>query len=199
MTWAKNLGNVKGDKGDIYVPKVINNEHTGYTTIQWTKKAYDGTVDEEMQQVHIPVYVPSYDANTGNLTFVLNTDGTFEDISSNVYHIKGETGATGTSTFAIQSFVGEINNIPAANRNPNAFYIEDVSGDTIPKVYIYDQENDRFINLEGLGFQNYRLVSDSYSATEIDTMFSNVSEQQKIIQKLLDIEETIDAINELGD
>lgn len=199
MTWAKDLGNVKGDKGDIYVPKVINNANTGYTTIQWTKKAYDGTVDEEMQQVHIPIYVPSYDASTGNLTFTLNTDGTFEDISSNVYHIKGETGATGTSTFAIQSFVGEINNTPVANRNPNAFYIEDVSGDAIPKVYIYDQEHDRFINLEGLGFQNYRLVSDSYSATEIDSMFSNVSEQQKIIQKLLDIEETIDAISELGD
>ena len=48
MTWAKDLGNVKGDKGDIYVPKVINNANTGYTTIQWTKKAYDGTVDEEM-------------------------------------------------------------------------------------------------------------------------------------------------------
>jgi len=199
MTWAKDLGNVKGDKGDVYVPKVINNENTGYTAIEWTKKAYDGTVDEEIQQVHIPVYVPNYDPDTGNLNFILNTEGTFEDISSTVYHIKGETGATGTSTFAIQSFVGEINNTPATNRNPNAFYIEDVSGDAIPKVYIYDQENDRFINLEGLGFQNYRLVSDSYSAAEIDTMFSNVSEQQKIIQKLLDIEETIDAISELGD
>ena len=199
MAWAKDLGNVKGDKGDVYVPRVINNKNTGYTAIEWTKKPYDGTVDEEIQQVHIPVYVPNYDPDTGNLNFILNTEGTFKDISSTVYHIKGETGATGTSTFAIQSFVGDINNTPAANRNPNAFYVEDVSGGATPKIYIYDQEKDKFINLEGLGFQNYRLVSDSYSATEIDTMFSNVSEQQKIIEKLLDIEETIDAIDELGD
>ena len=190
MTWAKDLGNVKGDKGDIYVPKVINNSNTGYTTIQWTKRAYDATVDEEMQQVHIPVYVPNYDPNT---------DGTFTDISSNVYHIKGETGAAGTSTFAIQPFTGDINNTPTANRNPNAFYIESTSNGVTPKVYIYDQANDRFVNLEGLAFDNYYLKTETYSASEIDSMFTNITTQQKLIQQLLDIEETIAANDELGD
>lgn len=199
MTWAKNLGNVKGDKGDIYVPKVINNANTGYTTIQWTKKAYDATIDEEMQQVHIPVYVPNYDPDTGNLTFVLNTEGTFTDISSNVYHIKGETGATGTSTFAIQPFTGDINNIPTANRNPNAFYVESTSNDVTPKVYIYDQANDKFVNLEGFAFENYYLKTETYSANEVDSMFTNITTQQKLIQQLLDIEETIAANDELGD
>ena len=182
MTWAKDLGNVKGDKGDIYVPKVINNSNTGYTTIQWIKKAYDATVDEEMQQVHIPVYVPNYDPDT-----------------SNVYHIKGETGATGTNAFAIQPFTGDINNTPIANRNPNAFYIESTSNGVTPKVYIYDQANDRFVNLEGLAFDNYYLKTETYSASEIDSMFTNITTQQKLIQQLLDIEETIAANDELGD
>ena len=199
MTWAKDLGNVKGDKGDIYVPKVINNANTGYTTIQWTKKAYDGTVDEEMQQVHIPVYVPNYDPATGNLVFELNTTGTFKDISSNVYHIRGETGATGTSTFAIEHFTGDINNIPAANRNPNAFYVESTSDGVTPEVYIYDQNRDIFVNLEGFTFDKYYLKTETYSATEIDSMFTNITTQQKIIQQLLDIEETVAANDELGD
>ena len=199
MAWAKDLGNVKGDKGDIYVPKVINNSNTGYTTIQWTKKAYDGTVDEEMQEVHIPVYVPNYNPTTGDLVFELNTNGTFTDISSNVYHIKGETGATGTSTFAIETFTGDINNIALANRNPNAFYVESTANGVTPKVYIYDQTNNKFINLEGFAFDKYYLKTETYSSTEIDNMFTNITIQQKIIEQLLDIEETIAANDELGE
>ena len=197
MAWTKDLGNIKGEKGDIYVPTVINNEYTGYTTIQWTKKAYDGTVDEELQQVHIPVYVPHYDQNTGELTFELNTDGTFSDISTNVYTLKSE--AIYKSAFVIKKFTGDINNV--TDKDPSAFYIEDTQGEDHPKVFIYDENNDDFINLEGFAFdnfENYRLKNDSYSASEIDEMFESVATRQRIIQQLLDIEETIEN-NDLGD
>ena len=43
------------------------------------------------------------------------------------------------------------------------------------------------------------LKTETYSATEIDSMFTNITTQQKIIQQLLDIEETIAANDELGD
>ena len=47
--------------------------------------------------------------------------------------------------------------------------------------------------------KKYYLKTETYSAVEIDSMFTNITTQQKIIQQLLDIEEIVAANDELGD
>ena len=199
MAWTKDLGNIKGDKGDIYIPNITTNKNTGYTTIEWTKAPHNDEMDNNVQKINVPVYVPNYNEQTGDLTFELNMDGTFTDISNETYHIKGETGATGTSTFAIQPFTGDINDTPTEDRHNNAFYVETTANGVTPKVYIYDKDNDKFISLEGFNFDNYYLKTETYSARDIDSMFTNITNQQKNIQQLLDIEETIESNNQSGE
>ena len=181
--WIKDLGNVQGEKGDTYIPEVVNNVDTGFSAIKWVKKPYDFVSENEyVQPINVPVYVPTYDTETGQLSFTLKTDGNFSNIN-NTYTIQSVTQVE--SVFQFQTFTGNIEDINEEDKNSSTFYIENTN-QSIPRVYVYDENEEKFINLEGLAFSGYYLKTETYSADEIDQMFHCVAQQQQTIQQLLD-------------
>ena len=196
MTWIKDLGNVKGETGDIYIPELTVTED-GLLHFGWTKATEVEAQDilTRGKDLPMPVYIPGNPDPQGNVTFavsdaVKNTYGA-ETFKSKTMNLRGPAGST-TTIFEIQSFSGDINDVPEEERHTSVFYVEET--DQIPKVYIYN--GIKFIMIEGLDFSNYYTKSETYSKNELDAIFSEINSQQELTAKLLDIEETFLAFEE---
>ena len=189
MAWIKDLGNVKGETGEIYIPK-ISTTNTGKIRIEWERKANDSTQAPNAVEYPIPVYAPrSYDAETGNATFSVSDEvkqqygNIFQDYN---YHIRGQEGKS-IATFNTESFTGSFDEFKINHTlNQYTFYI---NRDTT-EVYIYDGTDG--ILLEGMKLDNYYDKTETYNQNEIDNMFRDISSQVQLIIRLLDIKNYID-------
>ena len=210
MAYTKDLGNVKGDTGDYFEPSLtIDND--GKVTFLWTKKVYNDTTDPAISKnIYLPIYYPeSYDERTGNLTltkrFVTNND------QSVVVHIKGEKGDPGDVRFQTQptlsnhEFFDEMKNKPVEylmdsdlynpndddNKvkvkedvlyitNDNYVYFVTINTNVTPTTYTATK-------LEGINLDNFYTKQETYSATEIDEMFTTAAADINLIFQLLDV------------
>lgn len=196
MAWIKDLGNVKGETGDVFIPELTVTED-GLLHFGWTRATEVDAHDilTRGKDLPMPVYIPGNPDPQGNVTFavsdaVKNAYGS-ETFKSKTMNLRGPAGST-TTIFEIQSFSGDINDIPEEERHTSIFYVEET--DQTPKVYIYNGL--KFIMLEGLDFSNYYTKSETYSKAELDTIFDEINSQQELAAKLLDIEETFLAFDE---
>jgi len=193
MAWIKNLGNVKGDKGDIYSPIITGRD--GKLHIEWEKKTYDGTTPPTPKDILIPIYIPSetIDAD-GCSTFSVS------DAIKNEYgdvfpdkrlKVRGPAGGT-TVYFETYSFTNYISaGIPDLGDDQpstNVFYINRTNGE----VYIYD--GTQFVVLEALAMNDYYTTNQVYTKEEVNAMFDNtlndVLVHAELIARLHDIEES---------
>lgn len=194
MAWTKNLGKIKGEDGDVYLPEVKIQD--GKLHFGWEKK----TAEEAMNIINngtdltIPVYVPSYDSETGNVTFSLSQtvkDASNVELLDKTFHIKGDTGET-ISVFDIRNFTeNNVNDIQ--NPEPGVIYVKG------KKAWIYNRDEEDFFMIEGLDLSNYYTINETYSKNEINSMFNEVSSQMELAYRLLEIEETILSNEELGE
>lgn len=189
MAYTKDLGNVKGEDGDIYLPEIsINN---GYLYFKWVKTPADEieNVLTTEKRLNIPVYVPNTMTNDGDLTFTLTQ--TVRDINgtplpNKTFHVKGDKGDTGNTAFRIQHVSeNNVDQIPVANRRTDTIYVKNT------KAWIYDDIEEAFFMLEGIDLSNYYKKTETYSQTEIDEMFNEITSQTELAYKLLDIENII--------
>lgn len=179
MAWTKNLGRVKGETGDVYIPLVELRD--GYLHFTW--KSHDTNEIVTEQSVPIPVYVPKKYEN-GEITFtatspVIDPTTNTQEASEFTYNIKGDSGLPGPVHFNVSVISGSVYDIE--DPQENTFYI---SG---KKVWIYN--NDDFIVMEQFDFENYYTINETYSMAEMDDMLRDITNQVDLAQKLYDIDE----------
>lgn len=202
MVWTKDLGNVKGERGDIFVPKIST--IAGKLKVEWEKKSNDIVEQPLPIELPIPIYIPTQtedDRIKGNITFFVpdtiqkQYGKEDEDIfEPQKFHIKGDAGGTvvafNTYPFpedeeiAEYDFTADNNNISDNNEkhpNQHTFYIK---GDG-EEVWIYTPNFERsvFTKLEGMKLDDY------YTKTEtdnrIDEKLGMIEEQVQTLTTLL--------------
>lgn len=196
MAWIKDLGNVKGETGNIYVPKIeIQNDVLRLTWEEKTPEEAAATIMEG-QDIPVPVYVPERTNNDDDsITFdVLPKvkekygNNTFQ---SKTFDVRGPPGGA-TTILQIDFFEGDNIQSYFENNNlipkENTFYVQRTTSSEDPKVYIYNDS--KFIKMEGMDLSNY------YTKTEVETYVNNkiseVNSQAELALRLLDIDYIID-------
>lgn len=201
MAWTKNLGKIKGEDGDTYLPDIQIKDGKLYFT--WEKKTQDQVAQilEQGKEINIPIYVPEIELDennnpTGFINFVLTQPVKGVDnqylTATKRFYAKGEKGNNGDVSFRIQHFIeNDVHNI--SNPQPNTIYIQN------KKAWFYDTTEQDFFMLEGLDLSNYYNMQQTYNKNEIDSMFNEVTSQMELAYRLLEIEETILSNEELGE
>lgn len=186
MAWTKNLGRVKGETGDVYIPSV-ELDKDGYLSFTWKSKDTGEVVINK--KIRLPVYVPKK-YEDGNIEFTAT--GPVADPTTNLpmqsvfsYHIKGDTGEPGVVQFDI-AYPETSDPTTVEQPKTNTFYI---SG---KKVWIYKTEDaNSYVYMEYFDLQNYYTISETYSMEQIDEMLQSIEAQVELIQKLYDIDESL--------
>ena len=180
MSYREKLGQVKGDKGRIYVPTVVTRNNKKYITWVLNEEGVDTPVDIDITP---QVYVPS--VQNGFLSFTLS-ESTIASIggSDNInYKVKGEKGDSGEVDTAV------VTDLPAKeNAREGVIYIHDGGIATV-----YDSTEKQFYDLDNLfKFNDYYTKSETYSKsevytkTDIDRMLGDIEECKKQILYTLD-------------
>lgn len=102
MVYQKDLGKVKGDRGNSFEPQIrIENNKVKIT---WTERRHeDITEHERVDYIDFPIFVPVLEEN-GDLHFVRqNASSTNE--STSVVNIRGPDGADGQMKIRIQKVI----------------------------------------------------------------------------------------------
>ena len=196
MAYTKDLGNVKGEDGDVYLPDIsIKN---GKLHFQWVKTPAEEVEHRLTQEkdLNIPVYVPTEMNNNGDLTFsltqtVIGTDGNPLP-NDKTFHVKGEKGDTGATAFRIESIdqYPTVNDIPIADRREDTIYVKGTKA-WVYKPNINDPTAEQFFMLEGIDLSNYYTISQTYSSSEVNQMFADVTSQVELMHMLLDVENIV--------
>ena len=192
MAWVKDLGRVKGDNGDIYIPSV--NIEDGQMVFSWNKASYDNEHEYLLtsQPIKIPIYVPEL-INGETLIFKLSTpvkniDGTNFPNEIIAGNIKGDQGPEGNVKINLYH-VPEDREItdPTIPRETDTIYIQN------SKAWIYDETlsdaENPFVLIEGMDLSGYALKNDVYTKAQINTMFENVTSQLQLLALLYDIDQ----------
>ena len=193
MALMKDLGRVKGEDGNIYVPNLsIRN---GKLYFEWVETEPD--VNGEISPVEIPTpfYEPSKQSN-GHTIFILkngngiNNDGTALQPEIDIGDITGPQGEQGPpgqiEIYHVPSNT-DITELSSDQRNVNTIYVQG------SKAWIYDPslENSEnpFVMLEGMDLSGYARTEDVYTKQQINTMFNNVTAEINTIMSLFDVNE----------
>lgn len=189
MAYQKDLGRVKGDKGNVYVPNLtIEN---GYLVLTWTETIDNNRADEYVSRVKLPVYYPTKSGD--QLVFVSNSSDVVVGQDLNLrFDIKGDKGDPGDVKLRTEH-VSNLETLLShpANIREDTLYITENNG----YVYFISIEGTEAnpiytpIKLEGINLDNYYTKLETYSRTQIDDMFNGTSAIVAQIFHLLDIEE----------
>jgi hypothetical protein len=220
MTYQKNLGKVKGDKGNIFVPNVSVTQDNKLN-FSWTEQTNDTIHNVASQEVSLKVFKPVLN-NNGDLTFeLINVDSFDASAAESFYdnlpiNIKGPDGEAGQMKLRTQTvkndsaFFEDIKNVtydffPAQEDIDNSFSIDanddvwvgdyKIREDTLyitSDHYIYviniDQEHYTATKLEGISLDNYYTKEQTYSKSDVDTMFADATQYMALIYRLLDVD-----------
>lgn len=180
MSYRENLGQVKGDKGRIYIPTVVTRNNKKYIT--WVLSEEGATAPADID-ITPKVYLPSI--SNGFLTFTLseNTPTTIGGANNSNYKVKGDKGDPGEVDTAV------VTDLPAkANAKEGVLYIHDGGIATV-----YDLQTNDFYDLDNLlKFEDYYTKSETYSnsqvytKTEIDTLLGDIEACKNQILYTLD-------------
>ncbi len=186
MAWTKNLGKVKGDTGDVYIPSVeLDSE--GFLHFTWTSQDTEEVI--KSIKIPIPVYVPrKYE--DGYITFTATSP--IVDPTTNLpkqsefqYYIKGDQGTPGPVHF-YTTYTQASNPEDVENPQENTFYIAN------KKVWIYTSIDPlKYEYMEQFDFENYYTIDQTYSSDDIDAMLQSIEDQVELAQRLYDIDELV--------
>lgn len=183
MAWTKNLGKVKGETGDVYIPSVELDKN-GYLSFTWKSKDTGQIITEK--KIKLPVYIPTESDEDGYINFtatgpVVGADNTPAP-STISFYVKGDKGDSTPTHFQFQ-FPAVSNKEQIENPQQDVFYVIN------KKVYVYN--GDSFITMEQFDFENYYTTEQVYSMEEIDGMLRDITNQVDLAQKLYDIDEIV--------
>ncbi len=196
MSYKKELGRVKGNKGATLVPSIT------YTAlgaeINWTTSdnEYDGPFPPTML-IEPAYYIPQYNAETGELSWINSKLGmpgyeTMPEIPP--MHIRGEQGDIGATEIDIQVIIddggyAEPENIINyhTNNNPQEGTIYIIG----EEAYVYDNDTEQFYPIEKLvDLRNYYTKTQThevfFTKEEVYEWLASINEVQEAIIALLD-------------
>lgn len=189
MSVIKDLGRVKGEIGDTYIPKIT--EEDGQLIFSWEKISYTESKEADLENYvfNFPMYVP--EMNGTNLSFrltkpALDTDGTALPSIIPCGNIKGDKGDEGIIRYNIEQISPNIEiTDPSITRKNDTLYVQG------KKAWIYDENatdpENPFILIEGMDLSAYALSADVYTKNDIDDMFDGVTRQIEKIAQLYDV------------
>lgn len=209
MTYTKNLGRVKGEKGDIYYPNL--SYEGGNFKFTWTKEEDALMPEEGYTNLRIPIFIPNYDSNSGDLKFIPNipvlnengeiisTDAIESPYQWNIRGPKGDTARfdikyTNRTYNELLSYLHQGNN--SEYFNSSTFYmVKSSNANDEADIYVYDDEANteagepELIKVQGIDLSDFYRKSQTYSRNEIDEMFDVQRRYLEEIFQLLDIED----------
>lgn len=219
MAYTKNLGRVKGEKGDLYFP-TIQYTDDGEVNFTWNKIIDENGDDTTTTTFKAPVFIPEYDEETGMLRFVPNRPIAIsgDEIvtptgvgNKYAWKIKGPQGEPAVAEFDINHTNKTLEELITDLRtqrgtisseelkqiyNSSTLYIvkPDSNSTSSADIYVYDDaddinDSDRFIKIEGMDLSDYYRKNQLYNREEIDNMFDTQQQYLQEILRLLDVED----------
>ena len=219
MAYTKNLGRVKGEKGDLYCPTITYNDE-GEINFTWNKIEDEQSNNTTSVSFKAPVFIPEYDEETGMLRFVPNVpiaiSGEETVTPAGVgdkyaWNIKGPQGDPAVAEFDINHTNKTLEELITDLRtqrgiisseelkqiyNSSTLYIvkPDSNSTSSADIYVYDDaddisDSDRFIKIEGMDLSDYYRKNEVYNRDEIDQMFDTQQRYLQEILHLLDVED----------
>ena len=189
MAYQKDLGRVKGDKGNVYVPNLtIEN---GYLVLTWTETIDNNRADEYISRVKLPVYYPTKSGD--QLVFVSNSSDVVVGQDLNLtFDVKGDKGDPGEmklrteNVSSLESLLSTPENIREdtlyITANDGYVYFINIEGEGANTTYTP-------VKLEGVNLDNYYTKLETYNRTEIDNMFYDTATYMALMFQLLDVQE----------
>lgn len=214
MSYTKNLGRVKGKKGNYFTPQIFIEE--GQLHFKWIETE---TANEESQgnafdiPIDVPIFIPEYNSSTGNLSFKptvpikdRNTLITPDNASSMYsFHIKGEKGDPGVvklnmvhtnKTIAqLRTQLEEETLNDNISFSSDTIYFTTTEDINIEDAYIYDDTKNDFFMMEGIKLSEYYKKNETYSKEEVDDFIDTQNEYLERIYALLDEPNDVYSIN----
>lgn len=173
MSYRKNLGRVKGEKGKVYIPQTVERNSRKYIT--WTLTEEENEQPEDID-ITPKAYLPTVD-NNGNISFVLTT--TLPASIPNV-NIKGPKGDTGEVETVL------VDSLPPKNQaHEGLIYIHNGI------ATVFDAQTYEYYDLDNLvKFDNYYTKTETnerfYTKTDVNNLLGNIAQCQEAIIYTLD-------------
>lgn len=185
MSFQKNLGKVKGENGATYIPNVVTENGQQYISFTSTDSSLE---DIEPELIDSYVYVPSYNSNTGELSFTLTSISSLSPQSNNISigNIKGDAGTSIIKTEVVNT-LPDINNL--SDEDKHTIFIVNTDDSYLDTV-IYSEDKDDFVYLEsthrfGSYYTKNEIDENFYTQTQIRTQLGQIYSQQSNILSLL--------------
>lgn len=218
MAYTKNLGRVKGEKGDLYLPQ-ITYTNDGKINFNWDKIVDEASENSITTTFQAPVFIPEYDSESGICRFVpnmpvqINNEVITEDNVGERYawSIKGDPGQDGKTKLNIE-YTGKtyeqlLNELETRKNNgtidqyfesSTLYMVKSQSNPTEEAdVYAYDDKEEKLILIEGIDINQFYKKNETYNQSEIDNMFDIQQNYLQEIFNLLDIEDSQYELNDV--
>lgn len=204
MAYSKDLGRVKGDKGNVYVPSLA--VENGYLILTWTETFDNDRLEEYESRVKLPVYYPTktYDANNneirGTITFVPNIDVVPGNDETRVFDVLGPQGPEGKIQMDVEvitdkgGYTDILDIITNQTKKPDPLHpepLENVIYVIDNNAYIYDEQYDEkvFLLEKFIDLSQYYTKNETYSQAEMNEMFRETASYMELMLLLLDVNE----------
>lgn len=189
MSYRKNLGRVKGDAGEIYVPHFV--ERNGRKYITWGEPVDNLSNIPDDIDITPKIYMPTVQDN-GDIYFTL-IDAVVDDtnpnsipLNTNAKNIMGPQGTPGAIDTVLINPDVDYQNM-AQYKKEGQIYIQN------GVASVYDRETDKFYDLDDAvltKLNDYYNKAEShnvfYDKVAIDNKFGNVEQCQEDILYTLD-------------
>ena len=188
MAYQKDLGRVKGDQGNVFIPNVtIEN---GKMVFSWEEQTAELHTAPSRQEITLPVYYPTKN-EFNQLEFVCNTDVYLPTHANLIFDVIGPKGDSGEMKLRTQS----VTDLETLLSNPSSIREDTLYITSDNYVYFINIEEVNGENtytpvkLEGISLDNYYNKQEVYNKTEIDDMFYESATYMALMFQLLDVSE----------
>ena len=189
MAYQKDLGRVKGDQGNVFIPsmEIIN----GKMVFSWTEQSAELHTAPPNKEITLPVYYPTIN-DQNQLVFVCNSEDinppANANLTFNVIGPKGDDGEMKLRTQTVTDLETLLSN-PSSIREDTLYITSDNYVYFINIEEVNGENTYTPVKLEGISLDNYYTKQEIYNKTEIDDMFYESATYMALMFQLLDVSE----------
>ena len=189
MAYQKDLGRVKGDQGNVFIPnmEIVN----GKMVFSWTEQSAELHTAPPNKEITLPVYYPTIN-DQNQLVFVCNSEDinppANANLTFNVIGPKGDDGEMKLRTQTVTDLETLLSN-PSSIREDTLYITSDNYVYFINIEEINGENTYTPVKLEGISLDNYYTKQEVYNKTEIDDMFYESATYMALMFQLLDVSE----------
>lgn len=189
MAYQKDLGRVKGDQGNVFIPnmEIVN----GKMVFSWIEQSAELHTAPPNKEITLPVYYPTIN-DQNQLVFVCNSEDinppTNANLTFDVIGPKGDDGEMKLRTQTVTDLETLLSN-PSSIREDTLYITSDNYVYFINIEEVNGENTYTPVKLEGISLDNYYTKQEVYNKTEIDDMFYESATYMALMFQLLDVSE----------